>query len=186
MRIKKKIMAPQITGMKVRGMKKRGEDSGEKKIARISYASAMRDDSGAEIAEAAFVLPLVFILIFGIMWFGRAFNIYTTLNRAAQETAAAAAVSDCATCAANPVNPLDVASSVLRAAHIDPTPLVMAPSSLVPTQLSSGPPPVVGFAVDLSYPYSFKLNGITCCPLTLTPITSGITIHAHAQALQEN
>ena len=167
-------------------MKMRGENSGGKKIARISYASAMRDESGAEIAEAAFVLPLVFILIFGIMWFGRAFNIYTTLNRAAQEAAAAAATADCATCTTTTVNPLDVASSVLRAAHIDPTPLVMAPSSLAPTQLSAGPPPVVGFAVDLSYPYSFKLNGITCCPLALTPITSGITIHAHAQALQEN
>ena len=158
----------------------------EKKIVCIFRGSTFRDDSGAEIAEAAFVLPLVFVLIFGIMWFGRAFNIYSTLNRAAQEAAAAAAVSDCATCTPNPVNPLDVASSVLRAAHIDPTPLVMTPSSLVPTQLSAGPPPVVGFAVDLSYPYSLKLNGITCCPLTLTPITSGITLRAHAQALQEN
>lgn len=163
-----------------------GKDIREKKIVCIFRGSTFRDDSGAEIAEAAFVLPLVFVLIFGIMWFGRAFNIYSTLNRAAQEAAAAAAVSDCATCATTAVDPKAVAVSVLQAAHIDPTPLVMTPSTLVPTQLNAGPPAVVGIEVDLSYPYSLKLNGITCCPLTLTPITSGITLRAHAQALQEN
>jgi len=187
-RIKKTIMAAKIMGMKMRGMKMRGENSGGKKIARISYASAMRDESGAEIAEAAFVLPLVFILIFGIMWFGRAFNIYTTLNRAAQEAAQAAAVSDCATCTPSVLDPQDVANSVLRAAHMDPSQVTFT-LSLPPSAtsaLGSNPLPVNAAVVDLRYLYSFKLNGITCCPLTLAPITSGITIHAHAQALQEN
>ena len=43
-----------------------------------------RDSCGTEIAETAVVLPLVFMLLLGIMWFGRAFNIYSTLNRAAR------------------------------------------------------------------------------------------------------
>ena len=40
---------------------------------------------GAEIAEAAVVLPLLFMMLFGIYWFGRAYNIYATINHAARE-----------------------------------------------------------------------------------------------------
>lgn len=53
---------------------------------------------GAEIAEAALVLPLVFALLLGIIWFGRAFNIYSTIQQAAQQGAIAAAREQCATC----------------------------------------------------------------------------------------
>ena len=54
------------------------------------------ETSGAEIAEAAFVLPILFAVLFAVVWFGRAFNIYATLNRAAREGAQAAVVTDCA------------------------------------------------------------------------------------------
>ena len=53
---------------------------------------------GAEIAEAALVLPLVFMFLLGIVWFGRAFNIYSTMTQAAQRGAATAARPACATC----------------------------------------------------------------------------------------
>ncbi len=53
---------------------------------------------GAEIAEAALVLPLVAMLLFGIIWFGRAFNIYSTIQQAAQQGAITAARATCATC----------------------------------------------------------------------------------------
>ena len=62
------------------------------------WSRLLRDASGAEIAEAAVVLPLLFMLLFGIMWFARAFNIYTTVNRAARQGALAAAANNCATC----------------------------------------------------------------------------------------
>ena len=62
------------------------------------WSRLLRDSSGAEIAEAAVVLPLLFMLLFGIMWFARAFNIYTTVNRAARQGALAAAANNCATC----------------------------------------------------------------------------------------
>jgi Flp pilus assembly protein TadG len=54
---------------------------------------------GAEIAEAALVLPLVFMFLLGIVWFGRAFNIYSTITQAAQRGAVIAARPTCATCA---------------------------------------------------------------------------------------
>jgi Flp pilus assembly protein TadG len=55
----------------------------------------------AEIAEAALVLPLVFALLLGIIWFGRAFNIYSTIQQAAQQGAIVAARETCATCGPN-------------------------------------------------------------------------------------
>src|SRR5215468_897499 len=56
------------------------------------------NEQAAEIAEAAVVLPLVFMFLLGIIWFGRAFNIYTTITQAAQQGAISAARSTCATC----------------------------------------------------------------------------------------
>ena len=55
---------------------------------------------GAEIAEAAAVLPVMFMVLLGIFWFGQAFSTYGTITRAAQEGARAAAAPVCTTCAA--------------------------------------------------------------------------------------
>lgn len=161
----------------------------ERKIARIFRGPVFRDDSGAEIAEAAFVLPLVLVLIFGIMWFGRAFNIYSTLNRAAQEAAQAGAMQTPATLGNTLPTQSDITTNVINpiliAAHLDPSSANVSEFSQNAV-LSAGPPTELGTIVTITYPYNLKLNGITCCPLTLTPITSGLTITAHAQALQEN
>lgn len=54
---------------------------------------------GAEIAEVAVVLPIVFTFLLGIVWFGRAFQIYSTITQAAQQGAVLAARPTCATCA---------------------------------------------------------------------------------------
>jgi hypothetical protein len=61
-------------------------------------ARKLESTDGAEIAEAALVLPLVFMLLLGIVWFGRAFNIYSTITQAAQQGAITAARDACATC----------------------------------------------------------------------------------------
>ncbi len=60
----------------------------------------LRGTEGAEIAEAALVLPVVFIFLLGIIWFGRAFNIYSTITQAAQQGALVAARPVCASCGA--------------------------------------------------------------------------------------
>jgi hypothetical protein len=56
------------------------------------------ETTGAEIAEAALVLPLVFMLLLGIYWFGRAYNIYSTATQAANAGASLAARPLCAIC----------------------------------------------------------------------------------------
>jgi Flp pilus assembly protein TadG len=48
---------------------------------------AQRKDRGATILETALVLPILFAVIFGILEFGRAYNIYQTVTNAAREGA---------------------------------------------------------------------------------------------------
>jgi Flp pilus assembly protein TadG len=66
---------------------------------RRQAARLVRDTRGAEIAEAAAVLPLMFMVLLGIFWFGQAFSIYGTITRAAEEGARAGAAPYCTTCA---------------------------------------------------------------------------------------
>jgi Flp pilus assembly protein TadG len=79
----------------------------------------------AEIAEVAVVLPLVFMLLLGIVWFGRAFNIYSTITQAAQQGAITAARESCATCGApglpNATTVDTAVTSVLKASSLDIT-----------------------------------------------------------------
>jgi Flp pilus assembly protein TadG len=79
---------------------------------------------GAEIAEAAAVLPLMFMMLLGIFWFGQAFSIYGTITRAAQEGARAGAVPYCTTCTvganSRAQNAFNAAQAVLVTAKLDP------------------------------------------------------------------
>jgi hypothetical protein len=90
----------------------------------------LRENAASEIAEAAVVLPLLFMFLFSIYWFGRAFSIYATINHAARQGARMAAVPGCANC--NPGNTWPGSSfpgdgivatavdNILLAAHVDP------------------------------------------------------------------
>lgn len=83
----------------------------------------LAETSGQEIAEAAIVLPLLFMILFGIYWFGRAFNIYGTINHAAREGARVAMVSSCASCGNMAATNAQVANAVrqaLLASKLDP------------------------------------------------------------------
>ena len=56
------------------------------------------ETTGSEIAEAALVIPIFFLIMLGIYWFGRAFNTYATINHAAREGARLAVAQTCAAC----------------------------------------------------------------------------------------
>ena len=100
----------------------------------IPWKRVWRDCTAVEIAEAAFVLPLLFMFVLGIFQFSRVFLVYSTLQRAAQEGARAAASSPCATCGGIPLTGAQVATQVigpiLQNAHVDTTPLT-APAAPV-------------------------------------------------------
>src|SRR5208283_3482079 len=111
------------------------------KINRI--ANKLGSADGAEIAEAALVLPLVLTLLLGIVWFGRAFNIYSTIQQAAQQGAITAARSSCGTCGNSPTldGPVDnVIGAVLQASSLDPAQIPV--NSNPPSPFSCGSPPV--------------------------------------------
>jgi Flp pilus assembly protein TadG len=89
---------------------------------------------GAEIAEAAAVLPLMFMILLGIFWFGQAFSIYGAITRAAQEGARAGSYSSsCATCGSDVLtqrkaNAVGAVQTALLASKLDPT-LAQPPTS---------------------------------------------------------
>jgi Flp pilus assembly protein TadG len=89
---------------------------------RLIIARLVSENEGAEIAEAAAVLPLMFMIIVGIFWFGQAFSIYGTITRAAQEGARAGAASTCTTCTAGnaaDANAYNAVKATLAAANLN-------------------------------------------------------------------
>ena len=111
-----------------------------------------RECGAAEVAEAAFVLPLLFVFILGIFQFGRVYLVYSTLQHAALEGARAASASQCATCGGVPLTGAQVATGVVapifQNAHIDST-LLTAP--VAPVRNSCVPPlPGVAVVCELS------------------------------------
>jgi len=85
------------------------------------------DTRGAEIAEAAAVLPIMFMILLGIFWFGQAFSIYGAITRAAQDGARAGSLPFCATCngdntlTAYATNAVNAVQNDLLASKLDPT-----------------------------------------------------------------
>lgn len=99
----------------------------------------LQSSEAAEIAEAALVLPVVFVFLLGIVWFGRAFNIYSTIQQAAQQGAIAAARPTCATCPVfttttfpSPKTIDGIVSSVMQASSLDPGQIITPSPSSVP------------------------------------------------------
>jgi hypothetical protein len=146
-----------------------------RKITTRRLTALPRETAGAEIAEAAVVLPLLFLLLFAIIWFARAFNIYSTVTTAAREGARFAAHPTCATCAAPggggwgatnlPDNGAvaDAVKIVLYNSHIDPNPIQL----YTPVFLQS---PALKFCTSPPAPpgaCSVAANNITVCRFVL-------------------
>jgi hypothetical protein len=153
-------------------------------FARSTLRRVAVETRGAEIAEAAAVLPLMFMILLGIFWFGQAFSIYGAITRAAQEGARAGAAPYCATCSgANSAatNAVNAVTTALLASKLDPTqtrsPLptpaftaclgassscsvtstqvcVQAPVLLKDSGAAAG---VCGMSVSFQYPFQFWL-----------------------------
>ena len=176
-----------------------------------AFAYKLRSTEASEIAEAAVVLPVVFLFLLGVIWFGRAFNVYSTIQQAAQQGAITAARPPCATCPQTttgfaPLSTVDTAvTAVMKAANLDLTKISPSPitcntsthsitvcqgillpiSNLNQQPLSCGTPPSMGptqiCGVLISFKYTFQLS-LPYLPGNL----SGITLTAQAQSRMEN
>lgn len=100
-------------------------------MVKLNLGKIINRSDASEIAEAALVLPLVFMMILGIFWFGQAFRIYGTITHAAREGARAAGAAACATCpAGTPAqNAFNAIQSALLAAKLDPNKLPANPKT---------------------------------------------------------
>ncbi|MGA7290239.1 MAG: TadE family protein [Terriglobales bacterium] len=180
-----------------------GNDRSRMNLKRI--ATRLRSADGAEIAEAAMVLPLVFMLLLGIVWFGRAFNIYSTIQQAAQQGAITAAREPCATCGGSfPTSVDTIVKAVMHASSLNPSQIKPSSPSLLscvnPAQTVtcatssstnvtvcqqvllnsvSTPPAQCGAVVSFQYPFSFYL------PFTSLNLQQ-VILSAQAQSRMEN
>jgi Flp pilus assembly protein TadG len=87
----------------------------------------VRSTRASEVAETAMILPLLFVVLIAIYWFGQAFRIYGTITHAARQGARAAVAPACATCATSAnssvQNAINAVDNAMAAAHLDPAQL---------------------------------------------------------------
>jgi len=66
--------------------------------ARFLLRTAVAAEKGTQLVEAAFVLPILLMLLLGIIWTGRGYMVYETITRAAREGARYEVLPSCASC----------------------------------------------------------------------------------------
>jgi Flp pilus assembly protein TadG len=175
----------------------------------LNMLRKLRCTDGSEIAEAALVLPLIFMFLLGIIWFGRAFSIYATITHAAQQGAILAARPTCGTCTPPNVFPTsaevdNAVFAVTDAANLDRNQIAPHPPATLTSCPAPAPQPAAcssalskvsvcravvlnepttapqcGVIVGFTYPFQFFL------PFTSLNMQQ-ITLTATAQSRMEN
>ncbi|MEJ2006955.1 MAG: pilus assembly protein [Acidobacteriota bacterium] len=147
-----------------------------------------KEESGAELLEAAVVLPVLLMLLLGIVAFGRAWNVYQTITRAAREGAREAVLTPCAIAPGCPGNNTfytagdirtDFVEPALQADGLDPTQIKNYTTTYVFMDATNPSPSVCGVQIAFQYPFSFAI------PLT-TLQYSTITLSTKVQMRLEN
>ncbi len=154
-------------------MHDRSKINGERKVT----FGKNRGERGADVVEAAFVLPILLTLVFALYSFGRGWDIYRTMTRAAREGVHEAVTTSCAMCG-NSYTPAtgtgsiqsDIVFPALQAAGIDTSNSVLTSSyhQGVAVLAQDGSMPVCGVYVTFSYPYNVTIPFL---PWTLGTIT---------------
>ncbi len=144
------------------------------------------EERGAEIVEFAIVAPLLLALIIGIVWLGRAYNVYQTITRAAREGARFAVAPSCSSCGntfPTDTEVQNVINGALTASHLDPkqvNPAVVITRNQVLDPSDPGTSQVSGVVITFGYPFQFVV------PFTSLTGTKGkITINTKVQMRQE-
>ncbi len=137
------------------------------------------EDRAQEIAEAAVVLPLTMMLLLGIYWFGRVYNIYGTITHAAREGARIATAPTCAMCgnvATTQDQVADRVADILKASKLDPAKV----SAITPTLCDCGTPscgtPVACAAVTAGKAQICVQTNVLLNANTSTPPACGVAV----------
>lgn len=156
------------------------------RISCVRVVTMWKEVSGAEVLEAALVIPLLLMLLLGIFTFGRAYDVYQTITRAAREGARELVLTSCATCGstsytaayvqANFVNP------ALSAVSLDPTNPTYTGSyktTYVLLDPNDPTPDICGVQISFKYPYKLMLP---FTPLNLTTIDLSTTVQMRMES----
>lgn len=126
----------------------------------------VRETYGAEIAEAAAVLPLMFMILLGIFWFGQAFSLYGAITRAAQEGARAGAAPTCTTCGTGANNTTYAANASAAVNN------ALIASNLNPAFIQVNSPPSFATFCDVPVQINCSGTGNACVQLPVQLLTS--------------
>lgn len=131
-----------------------------------------RGERGADVVEAALVLPLLLTLLLALYSFGRGWDIYQTMTRAAREGVREAVTTSCATCGNSYTAPSEIQSNIvfpaLQEAGIDTTNSLLTSSYKQVQGPLDAAGNVCGVYITFSYPYRLAIPFI---PLNLGTIT---------------
>ena len=125
-----------------------------------------RNTRGAEIAETAMILPLLFVMVMAIFWFGQAFRYYGTITHAAREGARAAVAPACATCAVTGSAQQNAANNAVKAVNT-----ALSAAKLDPSQALAPVPIPALCACGTPYPCSTG-TPVACFPTTSSPVSN--------------
>jgi Flp pilus assembly protein TadG len=121
-------------------------------------AKADRNDRGAVAVEFALILPILVVLVFGIIDFGRAFNAQVTLSQAAREGARLAALGN---------STGTVTSRTIAAAP------ALSPVTVTVTPCASGATQTTDAVVTVKYTLTFSTPMIGLVGLPTTKVLTG-------------
>lgn len=131
----------------------------------VRLVTNCKDESGAELVEAAVVIPILLMLLLGIVSFGRAWNTYQTITRAAREGAKQAVLTPCANSTYCPgatnYTANDIWTSfvdpVLQSDGLDTTKVTNPTITYVQLDPNDPTPYICGIQLSFTYPYTFSL-----------------------------
>jgi Flp pilus assembly protein TadG len=130
------------------------------------------EQSGAELVEAALVLPLLLMLLLGIFTFGAVYNAYQTVTRAAREGARELVLTSCATCGNTSYSAAYVQTTfvdgALTASSLDPSKVANYTTTYVLLDPNDPSPHVCGVQISFQYPYPLMLPFTTLNFSTVT------------------
>ncbi|HEV2387654.1 MAG TPA: TadE family protein [Candidatus Acidoferrales bacterium] len=142
----------------------------------------LRGECGSDVFEAAIVLPVLLTIFLALYSFGRGWDIYQTMTRAAREGARQAVTTSCAVCGNNLYASSDVQSDfvypALQADGLDTTKVQNYTQGYTWLDNTS-PNEVCGLYISFSYPYTLNV------PFTPVPLTN-ITLTTRVQMRLEN
>ena len=150
-------------------------------VVRHLWRTRVWEEGGAQLVEAALVISLLLMLLIGMVWMGRAYNVHETITRAAREGARFAVAPSCATCGnAYPTDAevQNVVNAALAASSLDPAVVsgfsisrgvILNPASTLTE---------TGVVVRLNYPFQFVV------PFTSIHFTTA-SLSAHVQMREE-